>query len=112
MSASEDARKQLGAAIEEVAREMAAHGLWDLPRPPDDAWLSRQPFFVDTMTFPQWLRFVMLARLEGLVDEDEPMPEVCDVAPMAEEYARVEGLAIDSLIVSLRTLDEVVTRSR
>ncbi len=112
MTGPEEARKGVSTAIREVADAMAYHGIWDEPEPPADAWHSSQPFFADTMTFPQWLRYVLLGRLEDLLALDASMPEYCEVAPMAEEYARVHGLVLTSLIDALQHLDRLVTRSR
>ena len=111
MTAPEEARRSLATAIREVAEAMEHDGVWDQPQPPTDAWRSSQPFFADAMNFPQWLRYVLLQRLEELLEEGEPMPDYCDVAPMAEEYARVEARSLTSLIEALQRLDHLVTRS-
>ena len=78
--------------------------------PPAQALESDQPFCVDTLTLPQWLQFVFLPTMRDLLDGDKPLPDRCGIAPMAEEFFRGSGLAIDSLVRSLESVDELLSQ--
>lgn len=60
------------------------------------------------MTFEQWLQFVLLARLKQLVENDQPLPTVSGVAPMAEEHYRSGSGPRQALIRELAALDELL----
>ena len=76
---------------------------------PTDAQLaSRLPFCVDTLRFEQWLQFIYIPRLTGLLASDLPLPAKSGVAEMAEEaFGRGVG-AIERLIVTLRQVDKLL----
>ncbi|MDB4837375.1 YqcC family protein [Marinomonas sp.] len=59
--------------------------VWDCELPTPEALQSSEPFCIDTMTFEQWLRFVMIERFNVLLESGTKLPARCDIAPMAEE---------------------------
>ncbi|PFG08130.1 MULTISPECIES: YqcC family protein [unclassified Marinobacter] len=71
-------------------------------------YLSCEPFCLDTMSFEQWLQFVLLPRLKQLVEDDQPLPTVSGVAPMAEEHYRSGSDPGQALIRELAALDELL----
>jgi uncharacterized protein YqcC (DUF446 family) len=71
--------------LNEIEVELRQLGVWSTQPPPQQAFLSTTPFFADQMAFEQWLQWVMLARFRALIDGDLPLPESCQIAPMAEE---------------------------
>ncbi len=111
MTSPEQARQQLQEALVMVERELRRVGLWQSEPPPAEAFENDKPFCVDTMTFPQWLQFVMMERLEQLLHKGASMPAYCDTAPMAEEYFKAEGIEARALIEAVRELDRLVTAS-
>lgn len=108
----EEARAALPGAMQAVAQALSELGLHSTASPSPEAFASVQPFCVDTMNFPEWIQFVFLPKLEGMLDGSEPMPSWCDVAPMAEEYFRNLEQDGQALIEALRVLDERVTAAR
>lgn len=88
--------------VEALLRQL---GQWDSRSPPKEALASDQPFCVDTLTLPQWLQFVFLPTLYGLMEEGSSLPERCGIAPMAEEYFRGTGLASRDLVEALSRVD-------
>ena len=108
----EQARKALVEAIKAVDQALSDLALRSSVSPSPEALASVQPFCVDTMTFPAWIQFVFLPKLEGMLEGGDPMPTWCDVAPMAEEYFRQHQLDGITLIEALRRLDELVTAAR
>ena len=68
---------------------------------------STQPFCVDTLNFEQWLQFVMMARFEGMIQNSQPLPTQCDIAPMAEEAFK--GRLFPNVIARLRAIDKLLS---
>ena len=73
-----------------------------------EKYLSCEPFCLDTMSFEQWLQFVLLPRLKQLVEDGQPLPTVSGVAPMAEEHYRSGSDPGQALIRELAALDELL----
>lgn len=108
----EQARSALADGVRAVEQALSELALRSSVSPSPEAFASVQPFCVDTMTFPEWIQFVFLPKIEGMLEGGEPMPSWCDVAPMAEEYFRQHELDGIPLIEALRHLDELVTAAR
>ncbi|TDT43067.1 uncharacterized protein YqcC (DUF446 family) [Halospina denitrificans] len=111
MTDPQHARQMLDEALAEVEAQLRHHGLLESEPPAPEALASRQPFCIDTLRFPQWVQFVFLPQLSERLNADDPMPDYCEVAPMAEEYFRTEQMAADAFIEALRELDRLVTAS-
>ena len=94
----------------DIEAQLRQLGQWDSVPPPPQALASDQPFCVDTLTFPQWLQFVFLPTMYGLLEEEgQNLPDRCGIAPMAEEFFRGSGLASGPLVASLVKIDELLT---
>ncbi|WP_280546524.1 YqcC family protein [Halomonas sp. 11-S5] len=98
---------ELGAALRELEATMKAADLWRMERPDPEAYRSVQPFCIDTMTLPQWLRFVLIVRLEALVESRSPMPSTCDVAPAVEAWLTQEGARVSDRLLLCRVVEEI-----
>ncbi|MCB1709805.1 MAG: YqcC family protein, partial [Halioglobus sp.] len=81
----------------DIEAELRQLGLWDRVPPPPAALASDQPFSIDTLTLPQWLQFIFLPTLYRLLEEAQPLPGRCGIAPLAQEYFRGMGLASGAL---------------
>jgi uncharacterized protein YqcC (DUF446 family) len=90
-------------AIELQLRQM---NCWQSEPLAAEKYLSCEPFCLDTMSFEQWLQFVLLAKLKQLLENDQPLPTVSGVAPMAEEHYRSGSGQL--LIRELAALDELL----
>ncbi|PRY61645.1 uncharacterized protein YqcC (DUF446 family) [Vreelandella songnenensis] len=104
--------QQLQTALLELEAAMKAANLWRVPTPEASAFASQEPFCIDTMSLPQWVRFVFVARLNALVEAKAPMPAKCDVAPAMAAYMIQEKLrASDHLLVvrAFEKVDQLVT---
>lgn len=99
---------RLSDLLTDIESELKSIDQWSDHRPTDEAFQSEQPFFVDTMSFPQWLQFVFLERIRILVDEKSPLPDNCGVAPMAEEYFRALPVNADKLTHYLKNMDDII----
>ena len=83
--------------------------LWQVQRPSVEALASQQPFCIDTLSFPQWLQFVFIERLQLMIAEQEPLPSACHIAPMAEEYFKTTDYTVSEVLNCLRTIDELLS---
>ena len=60
--------------IAEIEAEMKRTGYWSTQPLPAEAYDFRQAFAMDTMTFPQWLQFVLIPRVRQIIDEQGAFP--------------------------------------
>ena len=82
---------------------------WDRESPSPSSLASVEPFCVDTMEFCQWLQWIFIPRIYGMIDSGCPLPAQCNIAPMGEEWAAMRGLAAGGLIALLQRLDEALS---
>ncbi|MGM0834392.1 YqcC family protein [Halomonas qinghailakensis] len=104
--------QQLQTALLELEATMKAANLWRMPTPEASAFASEQPFCIDTMSLPQWIRFVFIARLNAMIEAQSAMPAKCDVAPAVAAYLMQEKVrASDQLLVvrAVERIDQIVT---
>lgn len=104
--------QELEKAVEELEATLKAANLWQVDTPVPAAFSSNQPFCVDTMSLPQWVRFVFVARLHALIAAQAPLPAKCEVAPAMAAYLQQQGIrASDQLLVvqSVERLDELIS---
>ena len=105
MDAAHQQLNRLLLAVEQELREMQ---LWDQQRPSAEALASNEPFAIDKLSFNQWLQFIFLPKLAGIVEAESALPENCSVAPMAEEFYRAEQVDAISLIRHLAAIDAFI----
>ena len=85
--------------------------LWQCEPPANQALLSSEPFCIDTLEFPQWLQFVFLPRMHGIIEAHQILPEKCEIGPMSEEYFKLLELKqVRQLISSLYSLDRLLSQ--
>ncbi|MGS2743947.1 YqcC family protein [Halomonas sp. LS-001] len=104
----------LSEALDELESTLKMSHLWQVETPTEEAFNSQQPFCVDTMSMPQWLRFVFIGRLQALVDARGAMPAKCDVAPAVEVYlqqAQVSSSDQRRIMQAVERIDDLVTRN-
>ena len=89
--------------------ELRQLGLWDKLSPSPEALASEQPFSIDTLTLPQWLQFIFQPTIYQLLEQGQPLPDRCGIAPMAEEYFRGLGLASAPLEQALLEMDKLLS---
>ena len=100
---------EIAAVLIDIEAQLRQLGQWDRVPPPAEALASKQPFSVDTLTLPQWLQFILLPTLYQMLDEGQPLPQRCGIAPMAEEYYRGTGLRSAELVAALQRIDELLS---
>ena len=100
---------QLAEYLTELETHMRSVGLWSNAHPAPSALMSTEPFCVDTLSFEQWLQFVMIPRFQHMIWQKTPLPNQCDIAPMAQEAFKNKQL--EALIVLLQRVDQLLTVS-
>ena len=100
---------QIAEVLIDIEAQLRQLGQWDREPPTAQALASDQPFCVDTLTLPQWLQFVFLPTLYGMLQAGQTLPERCGIAPMAEEYFRGTGLGSGELVAALVRIDELLS---
>ena len=98
-------RDRLGELLQALEEELRAQGRWDSRQPPAEALASTQPFAVDTLSFDQWLQWILLPRMRELLVLQLPLPASCAIAPMAEEVYANEGPRATRIILIIADID-------
>lgn len=97
--------KQIKALLLEIRAEMEAQKLWQSSAPAAEALASTQPFCVDTLTFTEWLQWLLIPRLEEMIRQSVPLPRNCQIHPMAEEVFKQLNADTDQLLALIGQLD-------
>jgi uncharacterized protein YqcC (DUF446 family) len=100
---------RVAALLIDVEAGLRQLNLWEAEPPSAEALASKQPFAIDTMNFAQWLQHIFLPTMYRLLENGQPLPTECAIAPMAEEYFK--GLALPSweLETALAAIDQLLT---
>ena len=101
--------EQVHALLIDVEAQLRQMGLWQDEPPAPEALASSQPFCIDTLGFEQWLQFIFLPTMYGLLESGQPLPTECGIAPMAEEYFRGSDLPTQALERTLTAVDRVLS---
>ena len=100
---------QLAEYLSELESHMHSAGLWSNAQPAPSALMSTEPFCVDTLSFEQWLQFVMIPKFQHMIWQKAPLPNQCDIAPMAQEAFKNKPL--ETLISLIGRIDQLLTVS-
>jgi uncharacterized protein YqcC (DUF446 family) len=103
------AMKELEDTLRNIESELRKLDLWETEQPPLHALQSQMPFCYDTLRLPQWLQWVFLPRCEQIVRTREDIPENSDIYTIAEYYFSEAGIEATTLLVHIRTFDELIT---
>ncbi len=102
-----DARySALVSALDELVTQMQHHKLWSAEQPNTQALASIQPFCVDTLSFEQWLQFVMLPTFMSMVECKQVLPSKCEILPMAEHVWQQQYHSVQACI---KNIDRVIS---
>ncbi len=94
-----------------IEHELRALNAWQEISPPDSAFDSDKAFFADTMSFYQWIQFVLLARVREIVQTHGGFPDQSDVGAYA--VREVDGFdEAAGLIQVLSEFDEFIEHPR
>lgn len=96
--------------LSELKNEMLRAKIWSDIKPSDDAFNSRQPFCYDTMTFEDWLQYVLIDRLKAIIVMKKELPVSSGVAEMAQQVWASDVKAKAGVIDVLACLDVLLSR--
>ncbi len=66
--------ERVAAKLDEIEAELRSIGWWEIERPPPEAFESRTAFFMDTMAYAQWLRWVFVPNVRRIIAERGRFP--------------------------------------
>jgi uncharacterized protein YqcC (DUF446 family) len=98
---------QIKQQILKIEATMQQLKLYASDRPDDSAFQSSTPFCYDTMSFLEWMQWVMLPKTRELIERDLPLPTVCEIHPLAEEEFKLLVLDTDALLEEILQLDHL-----
>ncbi|HKE27605.1 MAG TPA: YqcC family protein [Bryobacteraceae bacterium] len=93
-----------------IERQLRARNAWQAEPPPAGAFESQTAFFADTMTFYQWLQFVLVPRVREIVERRGQFPAKSSVGAYA--VRELDGTDADGeLIEALCAFDDFIERN-
>ena len=92
----------------EIEAEMRAWSLWSAHAPSAQALQSRQPFCIDSLSFWEWVQWVMLPKFRQMVAQQMPLPQGSNILPMAEEIIINSAVKSCNLIDLFREIDQLL----
>ncbi len=84
---------------------MQTQGLWQTSPPAADKLTSKLPFCLDTLTFFEWLQWIMFPKLVDVIETKSKLPGKSNMAVMAEQAFKRESNSTDRLLTLIRQLD-------
>lgn len=100
------------ALLHAIERELKLLSWWQAVPPAPEALASGEPFCLDTLTFPQWLQFVLIPRMQALLDAEAPLPTRISLYPMATESFKDLAEDTRALEEAIARLDEALSGKR
>jgi len=95
--------------LDQIEAEMRLLSIWSKQAPSEQALASREPFCVDTLSFAQWLQWVMIPRFGYLISQQLPLPQNCDIRSMAEEALKDEAGDCSRLVKLIGDVDVLLS---
>jgi len=101
-------REALAVVIDRLEATMRAADKWEAEPPPERLLASTQPFCFDTLTFMQWLQWLMIPRMRAILDNHEELPQSSAILPYAEEFVPEHGHGRE-LLRLIERFDELIS---
>ncbi len=89
-----------------ITKEMQLIGLWHDVSPSTEKLASKLPFCVDTLTFCEWLQWVMFPKLFVIIETKAQLPLKSNMAVMAQEALKREQADTEQLLKLIYQLDK------
>ncbi|NQZ12101.1 MAG: YqcC family protein [Algicola sp.] len=97
--------------LQAIETQLKQLSLWQQDYPSAQALSSQQPFCCDTLKFEQWLQFILIPRMNVLIDGDHPLPGEIAITPMAQEAFNTLGIKANVLINTIDDFDKLLSCS-
>lgn len=75
--------QEVAEKIAEIENEMKRIGLWRDEPLREEQYEFRQAFAMDTMTFSQWLQFIFVPKVKGIIAAGDKFPGQSEVGAQA-----------------------------
>ncbi len=96
-------------ALKRIEQELRDLAWWEEHSPSLDALASSQPFCCDTLSFTQWLQWVLIPKLGQLVEQGDALPTFSAIAQMSEVVFQHNPESVKNLHAALQQLDQLLT---
>ncbi|QPB42438.1 YqcC family protein [Rodentibacter haemolyticus] len=100
-------RNQTKIYLEQLRQTMQRLNLWQAVPPAQEAFLSQEPFSLDTMAPEEWLQWVFIPRMQALLESGTPLPNQIAISPYIEEALK-EFDELTALLAPLVALEELL----
>ena len=94
-----------------IKDELQRLTLWQPSPPAAEAFLSEQPFALDTMQPYEWLQWIFIPRMQALIDAKTELPKFA-LHPYFEEALKQQEINVNNLLTLIKQLDELSTSQR
>lgn len=94
-------------AIDEIEAELKRLGWWQEERPPEEIFDFKMAFGMDTMPFSTWLQFILIPRVNDIIQSRGEFPTSSNLGAHAiREYDG--AYEADDLIQMLASFDRLI----
>ena len=107
MSTTPEQYKQVSSKADEIEAELKRLGRWSAQPLPEDRFENMGAFGSQTMTFEQWIQFVLIVRIRDIIASKDEFPDESNLAPYAIRYFDGDPDA-DGLYQLLYELDALI----
>ncbi|PVZ85346.1 hypothetical protein C9426_19900 [Serratia sp. S1B] len=101
---------QVRGSLQEIERVMRELAWWQDVPPAAESFDSIEPFCVDSMLAEEWLQWVLLPRMNALLDADAPLPTRFVITPYFEQAWQDKQPGCIPLLVLLQRLDTLLNK--
>ncbi|OOF69755.1 YqcC family protein [Rodentibacter caecimuris] len=91
-------------ALQETMQQV---GLWQEIPPEQSAFMSQEPFALDTMSAEEWLQWIFIPRMLALLDSGADLPSQIAISPYIEEALK-EFCELETLLMVLRKIEDLL----
>lgn len=103
-------QNQVRCSLQEIEQAMRQLAWWQEMPPAAEAFASIEPFCVDSMLAEEWLQWVLLPRMNALLDADAPLPTRFAITPYFEQAWQDKQPECLPLLVLLQRLDNLLNK--
>lgn len=93
-------------SLQAITLQMQQQGLLKAEPPSAEKLASKLPFCLDTLTFTQWLQWVMFPKLFFIIQTKAALPSNSNMAVMAEQAFKTEAADTNLLLELIKELDQ------
>lgn len=103
--------EQVKHILKELEAALLQDNLWSEQPPAADALASTAPFCCDTMPLEQWLQFVLLPKMQNLLEAGTPLPTQIAISPLAELVYANKLSAVKTVLAAIKRLEQCLNQS-